>query len=92
MIAIKLKEAIEVYKRNTQRRMTYGILAEKSGLARATLNSIGSRDDYNATLATIEKICRVLDVTPGFLLEIIDDPPKKKAKGKKSKKRKRASK
>lgn len=37
------------------------------------------------------QLCRALDVTPGDLLELMDDPPKKKAKGK-SKKRKKAAK
>ncbi len=88
MIAIKLREAIERYKRRSQDRMTYEILAERTGLAKGTLNNIGSRDDYNATLATIEKICRALDVTPGFLLELIDDPPKPARKRKKKPKKK----
>ena len=86
MIAIKLREAIQRYKRRTRMRMTYEILAERTGLAKGTLNNIGSRDEYNATLATIEKICRALDVTPGFLLEIIDDLPKPKRASKRAKK------
>ena len=87
MIAIKLREAIETYKRKTRERMTYEILAQRTGLARGTLQNIGSRDDYNATLELIEKLCRALDVTPGDLLELIDDPPKPKRSAKKKKKR-----
>ena len=78
MIAIKLREAMEAYKRRTGQRMTYDILAEKTGIGHGTLRTIGSRDDYNATLVMLEKICRALDVTPGDLLELIDDPPKPK--------------
>ena len=66
------------YKRRTGEKMTYQILAEISGVAEPTLHSIGSRDDYNATLATIEKICWALDTTPADLLELIDDRPKRK--------------
>ena len=33
MIAIKLREAIETYKRQTRERMTYEILAQRTGLA-----------------------------------------------------------
>lgn len=88
MVAIKLREAIQRYKRRTRKRMTYEILAERTGLAKGTLNNIGSRDDYNATLATIEKICRALDVSPGDLLEIIDNPPKPKRKRKAKRKKK----
>lgn len=68
------------YKRRTGKKMTYKVLAEISGVAEPTLHSIGSRSDYNATLATIEKLCRALDVTPGDLLELIDTPPKTRCK------------
>ena len=80
MIAVKLREAIETYKRRTGERMTYDILSEKTGIGHGTLRTIGSRDDYNATLSTLEKICRALGVCPGDLLELIDDPPKSKPK------------
>ena len=81
-VTIKLREAILGYKRRTRERMTYSILAERTGLAEGTLHNIGSHRKYNATLATIAKICRALDVTPGDLLELIDDPPKTKRKRK----------
>lgn len=87
MVAIKLREAIQRYKRKNGKRMTYEILAEQTGLAKGTLHNIGSHVGYNATLATIERICLALDVTPGFLLEIIPDPPKPKRSQKKSKKK-----
>ena len=87
MIAIKLREAMEAYKRRTGQRMTYDILAEKTEIGHGTLRTIGSRDDYNATLELIEKLCRALDVTPGDLLELIDDPPKPKRAAKKKKRR-----
>jgi DNA-binding Xre family transcriptional regulator len=29
-------------------------------------------------LASVEKLCRALDATPGDLLELVDDPPKPK--------------
>ncbi len=83
MIAIKLREAMEAYKRRTGKRMTYDILADNTGIGHGTLRTMGSRDDYNATLVTLEKICRALEVTPGDLLELIDDPPKPKRTTKK---------
>ena len=85
MIAIKLREAMEAYKRRTGERMTYAILAERSGIAKQTLHTIGSRDDYNATLATLERICRALGVAPGDMLEMIDDSPKPKRRQKNKK-------
>ena len=91
-LAIKLREAMLAYKRHTGEKMTYEVLAERTGLATGTLQNMGSRPRYNATLATLAKICKALDVTPGDLLEFVDDPPKKKPKGKKSKKRNKAAK
>ena len=71
------------YKRHTGERMTYEILAERTGLATGTLQNMGSRPRYNASLATLARICKALDVTPGDLLELIDDPPKPKRRPKK---------
>ena len=68
------------YKRRTGRKMTYEILAERTGLAAGTLQNMGSRPRYHASLATLAMICKALDVTPGDLLELIDDPPKVKKK------------
>ncbi len=78
MIAIKLREAMEAYKRRTGERMTYQVLAERTGIAQGTLQIIGSRDDYNATLELIEKLCLALDVPIQEMLEIVPNPPKPK--------------
>lgn len=83
MVAIKLREAMQAYKRRTGERMTYQILAERTGVAQATLEVIGSKLGYNTTVATLEKICRALDVSFGDLLEMIDEPPKPKRRAKK---------
>ncbi len=87
MIRVKLREAMENYRRGTRKRMTYAQLANISGVAEGTLNSIGSRLDYQPNLATIEKICRALDVPLHEMLEMIDDPPKRKARPRKQKKK-----
>ena len=63
------------------------ILAERTGIAQGTLEVIGSKVGYNATVGTLEQICRALDVTFGDLLEMIDDRPKPKAKRKKLRRR-----
>ncbi len=83
MIAIKLREAMESYKRRTGERITYEILAARTGIGHGTLRTIGSRDDYNATLELIEKLCRALGVRLHDMLEMIDDPPKPKRAPKK---------
>ena len=90
MVAIKLREAMEAYRRRTGERMTYKLLAERTGIAHGTLQIMGSQPGYNATIATLEKICRALSVDFGNLLELIDDPPKAKLKpNRKAKKKKK---
>lgn len=80
MIRVKLREVMESYRLHTGERISYARLAEMSGVAEGTLNSIGSRLGYQPNLATIERICRALDVPLHELLELIDDPPKPKPK------------
>ncbi len=87
MIAIKLREAMETYRRRTGERLTYESLAQLTGIAQGTLQIIGSRDDYNATLELIEKLCLALDVPIPEMLEIIPDPPKPKRGKKKTRKK-----
>ena len=92
MIAIKLREAMETFKRRTGERMTYDILVEMTGIGHGTLRTIGSTDDYNATLGTVEKICRALGTNPGDLLEMIDGPPNSEPSPKKTEKKKKTTK
>ena len=80
MLTIKLRDAMEAHRRRTGERMTYKKLAELSGISDSTLRKIGGSLTHHTTLANIEKLCRALDVTPGDLLELIDDPPKPKPK------------
>jgi DNA-binding Xre family transcriptional regulator len=79
-VLIKLREAIQAYKLRTGERMTYGILAERTGLAEPTLENIGGRRKHNANLSTIAKICGALGIAPGDLLELVEEPAKPKAK------------
>lgn len=51
------------------------------------MRTIGWRDDYNATLATLKRICWALDVAPGDMLEIVPHPPKPKRTKKKTRTR-----
>ena len=73
MIRVRLREAMRAHGERTGRRMTYESLSEETGIAVATLQSLGSRLGYNATLATVERICRALRCTPGELLELAED-------------------
>jgi DNA-binding Xre family transcriptional regulator len=68
MLRVKLREAMEDYRRRTGERMTHEKLARRTGMSRATLESLASRDTYNTRLSTIEKLCRALECGPGDLL------------------------
>jgi len=70
MLRVKLREAMEDFRLRTGERMTYKKLASLTGLSRATLESLASRDTYNTRLSTIEKLCRALECAPGDLLEL----------------------
>ena len=85
MIHVRLREAMENPRLATGKRLPYAQLAKMSGVAEGTLNSIGSRLNYQPNLATVEKLCRAMDVPLHDLLEIIDDPPKPKRKAKRKK-------
>ena len=73
MLKIKLREAMETHHRRTGERITYEKLSAATGLSRATLASIASRETYDTRLSTIEKLCRALGCLPGDLLELTPD-------------------
>ncbi len=73
MLRVKLREVMDDYRRRTGDRMTYERLAERTGLSKATLESLASRDSYNTRLSTIEKLCLALGCSPGDLLEFVPD-------------------
>ena len=73
MIRVKLREAMDAYRHRTGTKLTYELLAEQTGIALATLQSLAARAGYNTRLSTIEKLCRALECTPGDLLEMSTD-------------------
>jgi putative transcriptional regulator len=75
---VRLKEEMEAYRHRTGERLTYAKLASRAGVSRSSLESLATRNGYNATLATIERICRALDCKPGDILEL--DPVAKTGK------------
>lgn len=88
MLVVKLRDAMEEYHRRTGENITYRQLSKMTGIAKGTLEQIGSRLDYHPTLANVEKLCVALEVPLHHILEIIAEPPKRtrksKAKTKKS--------
>lgn len=73
MLRVKLREAMDDYRRRFGDRMTYEKLANVTGLSRATLESLASRESYNTRLSTIDKLCRALCCEPADLLELVKD-------------------
>ena len=73
MLKVRLKETMEAYRRRTGERIAYEQLAERAGLARATLESLAMRGHYNTRLSTIEKVCVALGCMPGELLVLIEN-------------------
>jgi DNA-binding Xre family transcriptional regulator len=67
---VKLRQAMEEYRRRTGERMTYALLAKRTGLSRPTIESLASRHNYNTRLSTIEKVCVALDCQPADLLRL----------------------
>ncbi len=90
MIIVKLKEAMLDYDRRKHEKMTYERLARMTGIAVTTLQSIGSRRNYHPTWANVERLCRALDTPLHKMLEMIDDPPKRKRARKSKKKTKKS--
>jgi DNA-binding Xre family transcriptional regulator len=70
MIQVKLREAMEEYRRRTGKRLTYAVLAQRTGISVETLQSLAARPGYNTRLSTIEKLCQVLRCAPGDLLAL----------------------
>ena len=61
---------MDAYEARTGIRLTYPMVAKSSGLSVSTLESIASRESYNATIHTLERLCICLDVTPAELLDM----------------------
>jgi DNA-binding Xre family transcriptional regulator len=71
-VRITLRKAMDRYAAITGERMTYPLLAQRTGLARSTIESLASRAHYNTRLSTIEKLCLALRCQPGDLLTLED--------------------
>ncbi|PKO28612.1 MAG: XRE family transcriptional regulator [Betaproteobacteria bacterium HGW-Betaproteobacteria-9] len=72
MLRVRLRDAMNDYRKRTGVRLTYRALAEASGLAVSTLQSLAARPSYNTRLSTIERLCVALECQPGDLLELTE--------------------
>lgn len=86
MIVIKLKEAMLDFGRKNDVTVTYEMLSGMTNIPTQTLRSIGSRPGYHTSVARIEVLCRTLRYPLHQMLEMIDDPPKRKRKATKKRK------
>lgn len=73
MLYVKLRESMDAYRQRTGERLTYDIIADRTGIAVTTLQSLAARPGYNTRLSTIELLCRALECQPGDLLALQDD-------------------
>ncbi len=64
---------MEAYRQRTGNKLTYELLAEQTGIALTTLQSLAARPGYNTRLSTIEKLCIALQCSPSDLLEMSTD-------------------
>jgi DNA-binding Xre family transcriptional regulator len=62
---------LDAHADRTGTRLTYADLARETGLSKATIESIATRNTYNATLDCVAKLCEVLDCMPHEILELV---------------------
>ena len=61
---------MDAYRERTGAKHTYATLAEATGIAETTLQSLAARPSYNTRLSTIARLCVALDCQPAELLEL----------------------
>lgn len=61
---------MDAHRDRTGTRHTYATLAEATGIAEATLQSLAARPSYNTRLSTIARLCTALECQPAELLEL----------------------
>jgi len=70
---VKLREMMDSYERSTGERLTYALIAERTGVSVETLQSIATRATYNTRLSTIVALCYLLKCEIGELVDIHGD-------------------
>lgn len=73
-LVIRLKEAIQAYRRRTGEKLTYQILSDQTGVSLHTIQSMATRKGHVASLRNIERLCLFLECTPGEMLVIENQP------------------
>ena len=68
MIEVRLRAMMRDYAQRTGIKYTYQQLSEVTAIAKPTLEAIGSRQNYNASLAAVDSLCSALDCSISDLL------------------------
>lgn len=63
---------MDAYRERTGVRLTYASLAQETGIAEATLQSLAARPEYNTRLSTIARLCAALQCRPADLLVLTE--------------------
>lgn len=66
------------YRKRTGETITYSVLAERTGLSRATIESIATRKGYNASLNTLARLCAALNCKIDELLQTEGASPRRR--------------
>ena len=60
---------MDKYEIKNGHKTTYSEIAKATGLSKATVEALGSRSDYNTTLATVDALCTFFECGLEELLE-----------------------
>jgi putative transcriptional regulator len=71
-IKFNFDKAIFIWQVKHQEKMTYAELAKRAGISEPTIYRLTSGQPTKLDLPKLNKICKVLECTPGDLLERID--------------------
>jgi len=69
VININLRKAMSEHSSKIGKKVTYADIAAGTGLSKATLEALGSRNHYNTTLATVDSLCKFFECDLSDLLE-----------------------
>ena len=73
MIRYQLRERISEMEAETGRKISLTEIANETGLNRVTLSKIARRDDYNATVNVLDRLCGFFDCEVGEVIEYVPD-------------------
>ena len=73
MLIVNLKSLMQKKSAIEDRKITYKVIEEKTGIKSLTLSRISSNPNYNFSRKDLEKLLRYFDCDPNDLLTLIED-------------------